>query len=430
MVKTPQPLWRTTKHLLTGEGIAQVFPILILPVLSRFYPPEEFARAAMVITSAQLLAMLGTFQLHQAIMLPKDNATARSILQFSWSTLLLIVVLSFAATGILYWFSFPMHPLWLCVPPMALLSGLGQLFHFSQLREAETRRIRNARLAQGFSQGITRIVLGIMQTGWIGLAGGNMVGLVWQIAILGHKMFTRLRFRMRRDIIAPYRAYLLYSTPGYFLHTLAGQAPLYVFAVWFGEADGGAFAMALRLLILPVGILSGVLGQTFYQRIALDPQQAYSAMKTLIRPVILLTGFGAPLAYYHAGEVVPWILGQEWQTAGIMVEWLIWPVALQLVTSPFSYFFDVKMKQRLSFLLNMATGVLRISSLLIAFYLFRLNLIECMQVFCVVASLIWLFYLGLFTWWSGRPWHYFFPRLLGICGGTLLLLWFVQKLMA
>ena len=74
---------RNVLTLMTGTTIAQAIPIAISPILTRLYTPEDFGVFALYIGIVAILSVFATGKYELAIMMPKDNQEAFSILLLS-----------------------------------------------------------------------------------------------------------------------------------------------------------------------------------------------------------------------------------------------------------------------------------------------------------------------------------------------------------
>ena len=62
--------------LTSGVGLSQLIPLLLLPILTRFFSPTEFGVLAVYMAIVQLLAISSTFRLEMAVILPKKDTDA------------------------------------------------------------------------------------------------------------------------------------------------------------------------------------------------------------------------------------------------------------------------------------------------------------------------------------------------------------------
>ena len=74
---------RNVLTLVSGTTFAQALPILISPILSRIYTPENFGVFALYTSMVTIFVVIATGQYHIAVMLPKSDRTSVNILMIS-----------------------------------------------------------------------------------------------------------------------------------------------------------------------------------------------------------------------------------------------------------------------------------------------------------------------------------------------------------
>ena len=80
--------------LISGTSIAQIIPILIAPILSRLYSPEDFGLYAFYIGIVGVLSVISTFKYEMAIIIPKNKLVVNQLLQISIFSSILISLIS------------------------------------------------------------------------------------------------------------------------------------------------------------------------------------------------------------------------------------------------------------------------------------------------------------------------------------------------
>ena len=56
--------------LFSGASIAQLIPVIVAPILSRIYLPEQFGLLGVLMALIGIFSVVATFQYESAIMLP------------------------------------------------------------------------------------------------------------------------------------------------------------------------------------------------------------------------------------------------------------------------------------------------------------------------------------------------------------------------
>ena len=62
--------------LMTGTTLAQAIPIIISPILTRIYTPEDFGLLALFLSITNIIGSVANGRYELAIMLPKKNDNA------------------------------------------------------------------------------------------------------------------------------------------------------------------------------------------------------------------------------------------------------------------------------------------------------------------------------------------------------------------
>ncbi|MDN5539770.1 MAG: oligosaccharide flippase family protein, partial [Comamonas sp.] len=89
---------RSVLTLLTGTAFAQAIPLIISPVLTRLYSPDEFGAYALYTAIVSVLVVVATGQYENAVLLPKKELHAFSLVALAgmltagFSVFVLVVV--------------------------------------------------------------------------------------------------------------------------------------------------------------------------------------------------------------------------------------------------------------------------------------------------------------------------------------------------
>ena len=79
-LKPKSEFTRNVLTLMTGTTIAQAIPIVISPILTRIYTPEDFGLFALFIAITSVFGSIATGRYELAIMLPNKDENAINIL--------------------------------------------------------------------------------------------------------------------------------------------------------------------------------------------------------------------------------------------------------------------------------------------------------------------------------------------------------------
>ncbi len=370
---------KNTLVLMTGSGLAQVFTLGITLLLARVYDDVDFGIMAIFAATQMILAELSNARYDNAIMLPKENNLAASLLGLCW--LIGLGVSGIALLGVL--------GAELLLADWATEEGVWQLLHWLPLscllgavlqpltvylnRNNQYRAIATAKVLQAFGTGLTSLYLGYNGWGAMGLLVGFIVGqgaaLLFSITALSFSNLGQYFDKRGMQVVAKeYKHFPLYSSASTLLNTFSRQVPVYLLQYFFNAGVVGQFSMANRLLGTPVLLVAQSFGQVFYQRaarehdlghhssfLALVVKTTRNLMALGILPVMLL-GIAGP-------QLFAWVLGPKWLEAGVFAQYLAPWFLLLFTVNPLTYVLNIKAKLSFELWYNVAIFIARASVL-------------------------------------------------------------------
>src|SRR5699024_4663850 len=172
---------RNVLTLLTGTKIAQAIPIAISPILTRLYTPEDFGALAIFIAITAILGSIANGRYELAIVLPKSNKEALSIMLFSLiistvlSAILMLIIIAFHS-NIVELLNAENIAMWLYFIPMVVFfSGLYNSLNYYNTRKKKFSVIAKTSITRSTGLAIVQITIGIFKKGSSGLILGQMV---------------------------------------------------------------------------------------------------------------------------------------------------------------------------------------------------------------------------------------------------------------
>lgn len=333
-----------------ATAISQAIGLAALPVLTRLYTPSEYGGAAVYVGIVGLIVVIAALRYEFAIPLPR---TDKGGLHVAMVAFMLLAAVAFA-TGL----ASPMLALWwgekvgLSRPAFTLLLIVGvlsasayQITNYWAIRKSKFGIIARTRIQQGIAGPASQLALGLAGFGTVGLILGQIVG---QCAGL-----TRLALSMIADNRNPkravhrrglawaakrYRRFPIYDSLAGLLNVAGGQAPVLLFAALFSPALAGYYALALRLLSAPLGLVGSAVSQVLLPRIVEANRRGEAGLLILrlFRILAWLSFFPFTVVALMADRVIPFAFGPQWAPATYVIAWTALWTACQFVTSPLS----------------------------------------------------------------------------------------------
>jgi O-antigen/teichoic acid export membrane protein len=356
--------------MMSGATIGQVIPLIVAPLLTRLYTPEQFGVYAVFLGLASVLSMVATGRYEFAIVLPKDDADAMHIavlallITCAVSTVTLIAITIFIAP-IAQLLGHPEQVGWLyLVPLMVLLLGCCQVLNFSANRHARYRAMALSAVAQ---QGITAgsiIALGVVPAATHGLVLGRLAGqFAGCFALLPR--FLREDWARRPPLTCSrlaacasrFRQFPMFNVPYSLIGTFSKEFLVIALSSFKYLEAAGFYGLTRIIMYAPIGFISSSLGQVFFKEASLSMGTPRFEQLTLR----LMNGFAAFCApafaflVFWAPDVFAALFGERWRMSGVYAA-LLAPVGLlSLFTTWPERVFAVAQRQQVSLLVQVAS---------------------------------------------------------------------------
>src|SRR5690554_4803237 len=152
--------------LMTGSVVAQAVPVLLSPVLTRLYSPEDFAAFALFMAVNNVISVVAAGRYDQAIMLPSEDAGALNLVILCWLILGSVCLTLAGLVAISYgrlpedWLQ-TLHGEWLYLLPLAVfVTASFQILSNWNNRCGRFPQLAMARASQGVSTGAAQCCIG------------------------------------------------------------------------------------------------------------------------------------------------------------------------------------------------------------------------------------------------------------------------------
>ena len=352
---------RNVGKLLSANVIAQALGLLVYPILTRLYAPEDFGLLNLFCSIGGVLILLSTLEWYNAVVLPKREEDARAIvhlclLSIGVLTLVLLATVPFAGR-IAGLFNSPSlaHYYWL-LPIYVMLMGGWNVLNYWYIRNKQYGRISGYQVSQSlFSAGYKT---GFGFQGWLngGLIYASILSplcaLVLSLLMNGKQRLAALcridKVRCR-EMAHMYANFPKFSTPRALLNNIVGQLPVLLLTPLFGSRYVGFWGMAILLAFVPISTITRAIYQVLFQKTtecvhAGQPIRHIYRRFTRYTLVTVLPAFAA--LWFVLPLLTSWLLGEEWTVTGEYIRWMLpWLVCSILNTST-SFLVDVFFKQK------------------------------------------------------------------------------------
>tara|TARA_A100001391_G_scaffold160_2_gene338 strand:+ start:38976 stop:40370 length:1395 start_codon:yes stop_codon:yes gene_type:complete len=370
---------RSVGVLVGGTAGAQILMLLAAPVLTRLYGTESFGVLAVYIGLISLFSVVASLRYELAIPLPESERDAAALTLLSMITVALVSV----AAAVIVWVLGDGLAVLLGVPALAefiwlvpvgvLLTGGFQVLSYRAVRTKAFPLLAKVKIRQQLVMALIQI--GIFKFGSVGLMLGQALGQGVGGRLLAGKLIAKGEWRAippgdMWNMAKRYRRFPLYSTWAGLLNTAGFQVPPLLLASFFGASSAGLYALAHRVVALPMAVVGKAVSQVFFSDAAIDyrngelPGLALRTQRMLIRiilpPVIFLILFAPP--------IFALVFGDDWIGAGEVAAWLALWMLVSFATSPLSTLFAVAERQSLGLSMQAVLFLVRMAGIGVGVY--------------------------------------------------------------
>ncbi|HCY6727069.1 TPA: type 8 capsular polysaccharide synthesis protein Cap8K [Staphylococcus aureus] len=345
--------------MILSSGIAQVILIITTPIITRLYSPTEFGEFTIFSNIAMILIPIINARYDLLIVNTKNDRSANILSQISFLISLLILLILIPIFAISAWLypNFILDFIFIII--MLFLVSLTNIFTNYLNKERKYKVLSLINVFRAGSMALLQIISGLLALGSLGLIIGFSLSYIAGIT-LGYKTFKK-HFNIVRDkeetkaLFLENKNQLVYSTPSILLNSLSFSVVVFFIGILYTNTEVGIYGMAIRVLGIPVTIISLGLSKIFMQQ-ANDYYIEYGNFRNLLLKfssilVIVSIILYVPL-YLFSEELVNILLGHSWVDAITVIKIVIPLFVIRLIVSTVSLSVIVLQKQQLELILQ------------------------------------------------------------------------------
>lgn len=392
---------RNVLVLMSGTAFSQAIPVLVSPILTRLYSPDEFGFYALFVALVGIFNAISTCRYELAVMLPQSRRAAKSLIGV---TFLCSLVFSVIAIFFVYFFGEKISHLlgnseiyfWLYVLPfVCLLYGLSQSLRFWNARGKYFKIISQNSVCQSLGSNLINVLCGVF-----GVSAGLILGYIFGLFVsVGQYSYSerrreRVTFEARhiKWSAFKYRQFPKYDTPSALMYSMYANMAVIVFGKIFDVTVVGFYMFANRLIRTPFGFLISSFSDVFYQRLASysTKEKIGRDLNVLTEKIVYLSFLPFFLVVYLSKYYCGFVFGESWSELYRYIYIVSAPIYVTLLLSPYKHVLRVLNKQKLSLVFHMIKFVV----LLIVLYVGYVNDWSVLRFLFVYASFEMVVHLG------------------------------------
>jgi O-antigen/teichoic acid export membrane protein len=347
-------LLKNTSILVSGTALAQLIPILLQPILRRYYSPEIFGAYAVYLSLVGILAIISSFKYELAIILPRRDKEAANIffvtilINLIFNVLLILIIIIWK-TKILKFFNLSAK-----FADYLYFVPLG-IFFYSFYQSINNWLIRkkgffpisvNKFVRRGF-EGCAQVVFKFAKNSH-GIIYGDILG---HIANIISGVYQGMRRGLSLGLISPgkmryvvvkYSEFPKFNVIPSFMSACSFLLPVILLNKFFSSDMTGFFDLSKLLLSIPLALISSSISNVLLQSIS----EKFKDNKSLKKDLLLIFGIVSLIGSveiiiitFFGVDLFKVIFGENWGFSGRISQILVWSYTLNFFAASFSAIF-------------------------------------------------------------------------------------------
>jgi O-antigen/teichoic acid export membrane protein len=390
--------------LLSGTAVAQGLPLVISPILTRLYSPEEFGVLALFMSVSIIFSSISSAKYELAVILPEKREDAINLVALGFlitsllSTFLLILAILFHDFFIHLIGNYKLSGWLYFIPVVVFLLGIFQLLNYYNTRLKEYKTIAFAKMIKSSVMVGVQLILGFLKGGVGGLLSGYGISQIFgnmklaRNTLKDKELLQKISKESMKENAKRYKRFPIFTLPATFANKLSTDLTNVLVSAMFTVSTLGFYSLAVRMLGVPSSFLGESFRQVYFQEASDERKRTGKAIITFKSVVKKLLILGLPvyfLLFFIAEPAFAFIFGEKWRIAGTYAQVLVPLLFVRFVVSPVSISLSVFEKQHISLLWQV--GLLTLS--LMAFFIAYISNLSFMNLLIIYVSILVFYYL-------------------------------------
>ncbi|MFI5203078.1 MAG: oligosaccharide flippase family protein [Flavobacteriales bacterium] len=381
-----RPLLKSAAMLVSAGIIAQIITFLCTLATARLYDPSDFGVLSFFMSLAGLITIFAAGRYDLAIVVEKEEREIVHLVRLCRNLLLFFSLLATLVCTAIYLFQDVFHikteyARWLPFLGLAIFSsGFSHVLYMYFTRHQQFKILSASRIIESIA--LNGITVGLFFTGRWGLLLGYLAGqfaVVIYFLVLFHRRRSEKPIGKLRNTAMKYIDFPRYNVLQGVLDIFQSQSVVLLGSIWFHPLIIGLYALANRLLQVPMGLVVRPISHLFFAQASelhRNNQPIYPLVKKTMRnafllslPVFVVLAIGGPWIF-------SFLFGAKWEVSGQLARILCAWMLVDLVRAPIAQVPVILGKQRVMLKWTLVGFVISAASVILGSYFFHDKLNE------------------------------------------------------
>lgn len=394
-------LLKNTMFLTLGTVLTQFISVVISPVLSRLYTPEDFGILGKLTAFTSIFIVISSFKFDMAIVISKSAKETKHLI--NWSEFLIITISLIAVPIYAVIYSSTNVFILISIFLFIFFNGNSILIISILTRYKRFIQLSYAKVFNRISSAVVQISFGFILPSVFGLIIGIFIGFITFFIVLSRGIstsvfkllnFSKSSFKDALPVLKKHYRFPLYSTPQVLLNSFSQNLPILIMDSFFGTTMIGLYWFAIKIIKIPIFAISGSIRQTFYQK-ASSINRNSELMNLFIKTTKVLFFLGLPfvvIGFFISPSFFSYVFGNKWVEAGIYARWLLPWMFFAFINPPAVTLVNILNLQSFNLIYDVILVIIRLLAVYIGGTYF--NAIDTIKIFSAVGVLFNIFFMG------------------------------------
>lgn len=353
----------------SGTAFAQGLSILVTPIVTRIYSPEDFGVLASFNSVMSIVIILGSLDYHRAIPLAKDdekviNLISLSCLILSMFTIFITLFIIFFGDNLLFLVNLDnLIPYKYFIVCGFSFTVMYNIFFQVSLSNRSYKIITQTTVSQSVFSNLIKIFFGFFKSGPLGLILSSIIGRSFGAFSLTRPLFARkdifklINFKSISEVFSRYRNFPMFLMPSNYVYTLGNDLPILIIAGVFGSSVVGLFGFAVTLINIPISLVGMSVSHVFFAEAAnlgkSNPVKIKEMSKQLIMKLALIGIVPLITLLFFGPQLFSIVFGKDWYDSGVYAQALSFMVYSHFMILPIGRLLEIFEKQKISLIFNL-----------------------------------------------------------------------------
>lgn len=333
--------------ILSGMMLVNILSMATLPIITRMYNPGVYGGFQSLLALILTLSAFSTLKYEMAVVLPKHNTSAVSVVKLAFYILLsftaiYLVVDLFFHGDLAGYLKVPMYSAWL-LPILVFLTACKPIYLSWYSRNRRYGKISRNNVAEQLINRPLMILFGWISPSAISLVMAYGFSKIFTtVNLMRHSRINLMKMKKKLlgFYLVKYKKFPLFLTPATFANTLSAQAPMLLLGYFFSPAVVAYYAVVQRLINMPMALVQQSMSQVYYERAAKELQSKGNAAAITLKTIATLTVLscvGGTFLFFFGSPILKIFLGAKFAQSGSYLILLIPWFLFRFIKAPINY---------------------------------------------------------------------------------------------